>query len=141
MSIPSNLDDYTLQWLTKLPKAAKLVLWLDPYALLELADHLVDNRGKSWQILSYRGDDFRFRAKLNQLDKTQPVIIWIRPPIGKAIQPLLDSSNLPLMCFANKLRLRSDIKNAVAVPMVTSASDEVVRVEISTLRSRLGSKV
>lgn len=30
MSIPSKLDDYTLQWLTKLPKAAKLVLWLDP---------------------------------------------------------------------------------------------------------------
>jgi hypothetical protein len=93
MSIPSNLDDYTLQWLTKLPKAAKLVLWLDPYALLELADHLVDNRGKSWQILSYRGDDFRFRAKLNQLDKTQPVIIWIRPPIGKA-SPLLDLTYL-----------------------------------------------
>ncbi|TVP63462.1 MAG: PglZ domain-containing protein [Nodularia sp. (in: Bacteria)] len=93
MSIPSQLDDYTLQWLTKLPKAAKLVLWLDPYSLLELADHLVDNRGKSWQILSYRGDDFRFRARLNHLDKTQPIIIWIRPPIGK-VSPLLDLTYL-----------------------------------------------
>ncbi|MEA5515755.1 PglZ domain-containing protein [Nodularia sp. UHCC 0506] len=93
MSIPSKLDDYTLQWLTKLPKAAKLVLWLDPYSLLELADHLVDNRGKSWQILSYRRDDFRFRARLNHLDKTQPIIIWIRPPIGK-VSPLLDLTYL-----------------------------------------------
>lgn len=93
MSIPTTLDDYTLQWLTKLPKAAKLVLWLDPYALLELADHLVDNRGKSWQILFYRGDDFRFRARLNHLDKTQPVIVWIRPPIGK-VSLLLDLTYL-----------------------------------------------
>ncbi|MBD2615871.1 PglZ domain-containing protein [Nostoc punctiforme FACHB-252] len=93
MSIPSTLDDYTLQWLTKLPKAAKLVIWLDPYALLELADHLVDNRGKSWQILSYRGDDFRFRSRLNHLNKAQPAIIWIRPPIGK-VSPLLDLTYL-----------------------------------------------
>ena len=93
MSIPSTLDDYTLQWLTKLPKAAKLVLWLDPHTLLELADHLVYNQGKSWQILSYRGDDFRFRARLNHLDKTQHVIIWIRPPIGK-VSPVLDLTYL-----------------------------------------------
>jgi hypothetical protein len=93
MSIPSTLDDYTIQWLTKLPKAAKLVLWLDPYALLELANQIVDNRGKSWQILFYRGDDFRFRATLNQLEKTQPVIIWIRPPIDK-VNPFLDLTYL-----------------------------------------------
>lgn len=93
MSFPTTLDDYALQWLTQLPKAAKMAIWLDPYAFLKLADNIVDNRGKSWQILSYRGDDFRFRAALNQLDKTQPVIIWIRPPIGKA-NPLLDLTYL-----------------------------------------------
>jgi PglZ domain len=93
MSIPTTLDDYALQWLTQLPKAAKMVIWLDPYAFLELANNIVDNRGKSWQILSYRGDDFRFRAILNQLDKTQSVIIWIRPPIGKA-NPFLDLTYL-----------------------------------------------
>jgi hypothetical protein len=93
MSIPITLKDYILPWLAKLPKAAKLVLWLDPHALLEITDPLVDSRGKSWQIVSYRGDDFRFRATLNQLDKTQPLIIWIRPPIGKA-SPILDLTYL-----------------------------------------------
>lgn len=93
MSISTTLDDYALEWLAKLPKAAKLVLWLDPHAFLKLGDYLVDNRGKSWQIVSYRRDDFRFRATLNQFDKTQPLIVWIRPPISKA-SPMLDLTYL-----------------------------------------------
>jgi hypothetical protein len=93
MSIPTTLTEYNLHWLAKLPKAAKLVLWLDPYGLLELTDSLVDEQGKSWQIISYRGDDFRFRATYRQHDKTQSLIIWIRPSIGKS-DPILDLTYL-----------------------------------------------
>jgi hypothetical protein len=53
MSIPTTLTEYTLNWLAHLPKAAKLVLWLDPYVLLDLAHDLVDQQGKRWQIISF----------------------------------------------------------------------------------------
>lgn len=89
MSIPTTLTEYTLNWLANLPKAAKLVLWLDPYVLLDLAHDLVDQQGKRWQIISYRGDDFRFRAVYREYDRIQPLIIWIRPPISKS-DPTLD---------------------------------------------------
>ncbi|MFO0050755.1 MAG: hypothetical protein ACK54E_20245, partial [Pseudanabaena sp.] len=89
MSIPTTLTEYTLNWLANLPKAAKLVLWLDPYVLLDLAHDLVDQQGKRWHIISYRGDDFRFRAVYREYDRIQPLIIWIRPPIGKS-EPILD---------------------------------------------------
>jgi len=89
MSIPTTLTEYTLNWLANLPKAAKLVLWLDPYVLLDLAHDLVDQQGKRWHIISYRGDDFRFRAVYREYNRIQPLIIWIRPPIGKS-EPILD---------------------------------------------------
>jgi hypothetical protein len=137
MSIPTTLDDYALQWLAKLPKAAKLVLWLDPHALLEIADGLVDNRGKPWQIVSYRGDDFRFRATLNQLDKTQPLIIWIRPPIGKA-SPILDLTYLA--DFLNRhdgiLDLRLDSVLGELTPYKAWPTDLVT--QSSTVVPRLG---
>jgi hypothetical protein len=137
MSIPTTLDDYALQWLAKLPKAAKLVLWLDPHALLEIADGLVDNRGKSWQIVSYRGDDFRFRATLNQLDKTQPLIIWIRPPIGKT-SAILDLTYLA--DFLNRhdgiLDLRLDSVLGELTPYKAWPTDLVT--QSSTVVPRLG---
>jgi hypothetical protein len=93
MSTPTTLIEYTFHWLTKLPKAAKLVLWLDPYSLLDLTNDLVDEQGKIWQIISYRGDDFRFRAAYRDYDKIQPLIIWIRPLLGKS-NPILDLTYL-----------------------------------------------
>ena len=45
-------------------------------------------------------------------------------------KPLLHGSDLPQMRLLNELRFRGDVPDAVAVPMMATAGDQILRVEV-----------
>lgn len=51
-----------------------------------------------------------------------------RFPVTELLQPTLYNSNLPQMGLLNEQRLGRDIKDTIAIPMMTRPSNEVLRV-------------
>jgi len=75
---PSNLYEYLIERLDRLPAAARLVLVLDPGGKLNLSDEVASTQanvsGNTWKVLRYDGNDLAFRR---QFDFAQATLVWV----------------------------------------------------------------
>ncbi len=78
---PTNLYEYLIERLDRLPAAARLILVLDPGGKLCLSDEVASTQanasGHAWKVLRYDGNDLAFRR---QYDPTHATLVWVTGP-------------------------------------------------------------
>jgi len=76
---PTNLYEYLIDRLDRLPAAARLILVFDPGGRLGLSDEVAGTRATShtWKVLRYDGNDLAFRR---QYDPSQATLVWVTGP-------------------------------------------------------------
>lgn len=60
----------------------------------------------------------------------------IRSPALKVPQPLPHRPDLPQMRLLDELRLRVEIKNAVAIPVMARAGNQILRMKVRRIARR-----
>lgn len=105
----NTLLEYTIQKISTLPDAALLVVVFDPYATLNLAESIDDEKERSWQVIIYDGNDLAFRKRR---PKTGLQIVWVVLPEGQR-------NELPPRMIINSLSdiwLRADMSIDASLP-------------------------
>ena len=78
---PTNLYEYLIERLDRLPAAARLILVLDPGGRLNLSDEVAGTQantsGHAWKVLRYDGNDLAFRR---QFDPAHATLVWVTGP-------------------------------------------------------------
>jgi hypothetical protein len=78
---PTNLYEFMIERLDRLPLAARLILVLDPGGKLSLSDEIISTQasasGHAWKVLRYDGNDLAFRRNF---DPEHATLVWVTGP-------------------------------------------------------------
>lgn len=107
-----------------------------------------NNKDEGWLIMSIEFLNFIHLEKsaeryagghLSDCSSSRSRCITARCPRRESIQPLLDSANLPLVSFSDKLRLGRDSskRSTSAIPMMSTAHNQILWVKIRAVPLRL----
>ena len=93
--IPSNLYEFFIDKVNRLPTAAKLVLLLDPGGRLclnnEIDSNLSDSSGRIWHVVRYDGNDLDFRRLFSF---SQSTLVWVTGPRNYSASAFIDLTSL-----------------------------------------------
>lgn len=92
---PTNLFEYLIERLDRLPAVARLILVLDPGGKLCLSDEVASTQanasGHAWKVLRYDGNDLAFRR---QFDPARATLVWVTGPKVQTDQNLINLNSL-----------------------------------------------
>ena len=101
----TNLNEYLIESLERLPAVARLILVLDPGGKLSLSDEVASLQtsasGHSWKVLRYDGNDLAFRR---EFDPTYATLVWVTGP-----KILPDPIHIDLTSLVDIVRRADDI--------------------------------
>jgi len=105
--MPANtVLEFAFQKITSLPDSARLAVLFDPYATLDLAASVVDGSERTWQVITYEGNDLAFR-KQHSSSSSERQVIWVVLPEHQRgeIPPHMAIDSLPDIWFRADLIL------------------------------------